>query len=149
MKQWWRRRSYGQRWLIGIGTFVVLVIAVLIVSTNHAQAPGQNTANDTTEYWGSLRTDIPSFGVKDGIAFATVTATQELPLAANRAGHQLQCWMQFRTAAGENVTEEYPFTLTVPDQSVATKEIRTIAMVSVPGYRQAVPQLNCKDSVKP
>lgn len=134
-------------WPIVIVTLIVVGLAgTLVVTTNRPRNNYVNTPDDTTEYWDTLRTTIPTYAVTSTEGTATIVAEGYMNQIS---AQQLVCVVTFTEPDGtiDGTVPKVVFNIAVGQK--VTKSVRAAISASAPAPTTAVPQLDCKVYVNP
>jgi hypothetical protein len=132
---------------IVIGVLIVVgMVAALIVTSRRPHSNYANTPGDTTEYWGTLKTTIPSYRVTALTGTATIVASSYMNQIS---AQQLVCAVTFTEPDGtiDGTVPKVVFNIAVGH--TVTKAVRAAIKASAPDPASAVPQLDCKVYVNP
>jgi hypothetical protein len=143
--------SQMQRWTI-IFTLVAIILGVAMFwTTRPVNVNNANTADDTTEYWGRITTEIPTFNVTAANATAAnaTAAIVAINLASSVAGG-LRCDVTFREPGGKAVTRTTSIDFgTIPVSGQTSRDVNLAVFPEAKKPTEAVPQLACTSYVNP
>jgi hypothetical protein len=133
-------------WPFIIGALIVAGVAALIVTSNRPRNNYVNTPDDTTEYWSTLKTTIPTYEVTATTGTATILASSYMNQIS---AQQLVCAVTFTEPDGtiDGTVPKVVFNIAV-GKTVA-KSVRAAISPKAPNPTSAVPQLDCKVYVNP
>jgi hypothetical protein len=140
-------RRNGKAMPIAIVVLIVVgLAAALIVTSRRPHSNYANTPDDTTEYWSTLKTTIPSYRVTATTGTATIVASSYMNQIS---AQQLVCVVTFTEPDGtiDGTVPKVVFNIAV-GKSV-TKSVRASIEPAAPDPANAVPQLDCKVYVNP
>jgi hypothetical protein len=135
--------------LLPIVIVVLLVVGLaagLVVTTSRPRNNYANTPDDTTEYWGTIKTTIPEYRVTSTTGTATIVAGSYMN---QLTAEQLVCVVTFTEPDGsiDGTVPKVVFNIAV-GQTV-TKTVSAAINAGAPDPSIAVPQLDCKVYVNP
>ena len=132
--------------IVIVGLVVVGMAAALIVTSRRPHNNYANTPDDTTEYWGTLKTTIPSYRVTATTGTATIVASSYMNQIS---AQQLVCVVTFTEPDGtiDGTVPKVVFNIAVG--KTVTKSVVASIKASAPDPANAVPQLDCKVYVNP